>query len=131
MGEGRSNAGPIEFKDSPLCQRSHISAFCSAVYFIRVLYVIILPLFLRYKIKCCLDQLNSPDRRDIDDRANNYPERLTFRLLKYMFQFDQRVRQQIEQFGRKYPDVISHEIKSDMDLANIGPKFFEAIPQSI
>jgi len=75
--------------------------------------------------------LNSPDRRDIDDRANNYPERLTFRLLKYMFQFDQRVRQQIEQFGRKYPDVISHEIKSDMDLANIGPKFFEAIPQSI
>ena len=48
-----------------------------------------------------------------------------------MFQFDQRVRQQIEQFGRKYPDVISHEIKSDMDLANIGPKFFEAIPQSI
>jgi len=75
--------------------------------------------------------LNSPDRRDIDDRANNHPERLTFRLLKYMFQFDQRVRQQIEQFGRKYPDVISHEIKSDMDLANIGPKFFEAIPQSI
>jgi len=75
--------------------------------------------------------LNSPDRRDIDDRANNHPERLTFRLLKYMFQFDQRVRQQIEQFGRKYPDVISHEIKSDMDLANIRPKFFEAIPQSI
>ena len=26
----------------------------------RVLYVIILPLFLRYKIKCCLDQLDSP-----------------------------------------------------------------------
>lgn len=39
-----------------------------------------------------------------------------------MFQFDQRVRQQIEQFEGKYPDVIFHEIKSNMDLVNIGSK---------
>ncbi len=35
--ECRSNALPIAFSDSPRCQRSHISVFCAAVYFIRVL----------------------------------------------------------------------------------------------
>ena len=38
--ECRSNALPMAFSDSPRCQRSHISVFCAAVYFILVLYTI-------------------------------------------------------------------------------------------
>src|ERR1039457_4230388 len=38
--EGLSNTRPIDLRDSPRCQRSHISAFCSAVYLIRVRYTI-------------------------------------------------------------------------------------------
>ena len=35
--DGLSNNRPIEVRDSPFSQRLHISAFCSGVYFIRVL----------------------------------------------------------------------------------------------
>ena len=82
-------------------------------------------LYFNYPWYICLFRLMKrqfEDRKNIDDRADNCPERLTLRLLKYMFQFNQKVRQQIEQFEGKYPDVISHEIKSNMDLVNIGSK---------
>ena len=38
--DGRSNNRPIDFRDSPLFQRSHISSFCAGVYLIRVLWAI-------------------------------------------------------------------------------------------
>ena len=49
--DGRSNTRPMALRDSPCCQRSHISVFCSAVYFIRVLYVIFNTPSFCYKIK--------------------------------------------------------------------------------
>lgn len=56
------DARSMKFRDSPRCQRSHISDFCSSVYRIRVLYAFsTLHLFVP-KIKCYIDRLNSTPR---------------------------------------------------------------------
>src|ERR1700690_2091782 len=60
--EGLSNTRPIDFSDSPRCQRSQISAFCSAVYLIRVLYDIFYTPSFYLMIECCVDRLRPPPR---------------------------------------------------------------------
>jgi len=69
--DGRSNLRPIDLRDSPRCQRSHISDFCSAVYFIRVLYVIFYTPSLCYKIKVL--------RRPVEPAAENIRSDLSYK----------------------------------------------------
>lgn len=55
----------------------------------------------------------------IDDRADNCPEVLRFKLIKYMWTFETRVKQVIVALKAKYHSVTFIEINSDKDLENV------------
>lgn len=55
----------------------------------------------------------------IDDRADNCPEILRFKLLAYMWTFETRVKQPIATLKSKYPAAKFIEINSDKDLEHL------------
>lgn len=52
----------------------------------------------------------------IDDRAQNCPEQASWKLLKYMWSFDQRVKEPILYLRNKYPNVQFVKITNAHDL---------------
>ena len=50
------------------------------------------------------------DRRHLDDRAENCPERISLDLITYLWGFDKRVRAKIVLLSNKYPDATFIEI---------------------
>ncbi len=54
--------------------------------------------------------------RDIDDRAPNCPETVRWSLLKYMWNFEDRVNPILQQLQSKYPDVQLIELCSDLKV---------------
>lgn len=52
----------------------------------------------------------------IDDRASGCPEVMRIRLIKYMWTFENRVRDKINELISKYPATTFIEINSDEDL---------------
>jgi adenylate kinase family enzyme len=55
----------------------------------------------------------------IDDRAPNCKERITFSLLRYMWNFDERVKNIIVNLKSKYPTVEFHKITNDAELKTL------------
>jgi len=53
---------------------------------------------------------------EIDDRAEECTEKVSWKLLKYMWSFDQRVEKPIAYLREKYPEVKFIEIKKDQEL---------------
>lgn len=56
----------------------------------------------------------------IDDRAENCPETISLKLLRYMWSFEQRVAMRIEALRKQYPDVHFYEIRSDKELEGVS-----------
>lgn len=56
--------------------------------------------------------------KQIDDRAENCPETVRFSLLKYMWNFEERVAKQLTDLKIKYPNCRFVEITSDKDLGD-------------
>ena len=56
---------------------------------------------------------------EIDDRAEDCPEKASWRLLKYMWTFDKRVEKIIADLRDKYPDVRLVEIRNNRILQNL------------
>lgn len=54
--------------------------------------------------------------KQIDDRAEDCNETVSFSLLKYMWNFESRVAKQLDYLKQKYPHCQFIEIKSDQDL---------------
>jgi len=59
------------------------------------------------------------NRDHFDDRAENCPELVRWQLIKYMWNFENRVQPSIESFKSKYPQVRFVEITNDMQLLSI------------
>ena len=59
----------------------------------------------------------------IDDRAESCPEKASWKLLKYMWTFDQRVEKPITYLREKYPNANFVKIINDRDLRNIELSF--------
>lgn len=77
--------------------------------------------FIFPKITCyfrILKRFFQPNKT-FDDRATGCDETIQISLLKYMWDFEQRVREQITQFKVKYPDAIFQEIKNKSDLQKL------------
>jgi adenylate kinase family enzyme len=55
----------------------------------------------------------------IQDRAEGCPERVGWALLKYMWQFEDRVKDSIQMLQAKYPHVKFYKITMDSELPNI------------
>lgn len=55
----------------------------------------------------------------IDDRADNCPEVLKFKLIKYMWTFENRVASTIEKLREKYPVTKFIEIQNQKDLNKV------------
>lgn len=53
---------------------------------------------------------------EIDDRAECCPEGVSWKLIKYMWSYEKRVKEPIAYLKEKYPDVSFIEIKSDQEL---------------
>lgn len=53
---------------------------------------------------------------EIDDRAECCPEGVSWKLLKYMWDYEKRVEEPMAYLQEKYPDVPFVEIKSDQEL---------------
>ncbi|MCX7352934.1 MAG: 50S ribosome-binding GTPase [Proteobacteria bacterium] len=60
---------------------------------------------------------------EIDDRAEDCPEKASWRLLKYMWTFDQRVEKPITYLREKYPNAKFVKISNDWDLSKIELSF--------
>ena len=56
---------------------------------------------------------------EIDDRAEDCPEKASWRLLKYMWTFDKRVEKIIADLRDKYPDVRLVEIRNNRILQDL------------
>lgn len=54
---------------------------------------------------------------ELDDRAPHCPETVNFKLLRYMWSFEERVIYQIARFKKAYPHVQFIEIRSDQELS--------------
>lgn len=50
------------------------------------------------------------DRRHLDDRAENCPERISWELVKYLWGFDDRVSPKILKLKEQYPNIEYREI---------------------
>lgn len=53
---------------------------------------------------------------EIDDRAENCPESVSWKLLKYMWSYKQRVETPITYLRKKYTHALFIEIRNDEDL---------------
>lgn len=56
---------------------------------------------------------------EINDRAEGCNERLSWKLIKYIWTFEYRVEHSIKQLREKYPNVIFIEVTNDIDLPEI------------
>jgi adenylate kinase family enzyme len=56
---------------------------------------------------------------NIKDRACGCPELITWKLLKYMWNFESRVAGPISQLKEKFPQVLFIEIKNDHELKSL------------
>lgn len=63
----------------------------------------------------------------LDDRAEGCYETIRFSLLKYMWNFEERISPQIMLFKEKYSDVVFREIKSNNDLNKLNHELTVAI----
>jgi adenylate kinase family enzyme len=62
--------------------------------------------------------------KEIDDRALNCPETIGLNLIKYIWGFENRVNDQINDLKEKYPNVKFFKIKNTCELNNIKNKLF-------
>jgi adenylate kinase family enzyme len=60
----------------------------------------------------------------LDDRAPECVETIRLSLLKYMWNFEERVAQNIEILKKRYPHVVLKEIRCDDDLNKIKNELF-------
>jgi len=58
-------------------------------------------------------------RSHIDDRADDCPEKIRWQLIKYMWTFQDRVRDQISYMRNKYPQVQFVEVKNDNQMKSV------------
>jgi hypothetical protein len=56
----------------------------------------------------------------IQDRAENCNERITFKLIQYMWQLDKRVQPILKDLERNYPDVKLIVVKNRRDLQGLS-----------
>lgn len=56
----------------------------------------------------------------IDDRADQCPEILSFKLVRYMWSFDQRVFLSIQDLKKRYPQAQFYEVRTQQDLERIS-----------
>jgi len=71
------------------------------------------------RLKCIfriLKRTYFDNRKHIDDRAQNCPERLNWELFKYMWRYHARVMPIIENLKAKYPNSAVKTIKSPFDI---------------
>jgi adenylate kinase family enzyme len=57
--------------------------------------------------------------KHIDDRAKDCPELVRWKLVKYLWTFEQRVHQTIENLRAKYPHAMFVEINNDQQLSKV------------
>lgn len=57
--------------------------------------------------------------KHIDDRADNCPEKLRFKLIKYMWHFENRVQDKIKQYKKTYPTTSFVEITNSKQLKSL------------
>lgn len=57
-----------------------------------------------------------------DDRPNNCPERISIKLLTYMWNFEKRIDNTISILKERYPDAVFKEIKDDRELEQFKNK---------
>lgn len=57
-------------------------------------------------------------RTHIDDRADNCPETINYKLIKYLWTFNERVANKIEYLRKQYPQVRFVEINSTKQINN-------------
>jgi len=76
-------------------------------------------LYFRYPRLRCLVRLFRrlyDKNKRVDDRAPHCPERVTFRLVRYMWFFEGRVKATLQYLKRTYPETLFMEIRSERDL---------------
>ncbi len=64
---------------------------------------------------------------EIDDRAENCHERISLKLLRYMWSFESRVAEQIVLLREEYPGIRFVEITSDKDLKKLKRELMRGI----
>jgi adenylate kinase family enzyme len=60
-----------------------------------------------------------PKNPSIDDRAPNCPEIFSWKLFKYIWSFDDRVRDNLISLTKKYPTVTFFKVTNDRELAHL------------
>lgn len=89
-----------------------------------------LVLYFNYPRALCLFRLFkrflSPSP-SLDDRAPGCKEILRFSLLKYMWEFEERVAGDIKVLKGRYPQAVFREIRSDVDLINLKKELMETV----
>jgi adenylate kinase family enzyme len=60
-----------------------------------------------------------PRDKRIDDRPPETPERVTWKLIRYMMQFRQRYNHKIYELARKYPNVHFIEIQQTQEIGSL------------
>jgi len=55
----------------------------------------------------------------INDRPKNYPEVFNWKLIHYMWGFDNRIKDKLTTLKKKYPHATFIEVRSDADLCVI------------
>lgn len=58
--------------------------------------------------------------KQIDDRAENCRETISFSLIKYMWNFETRISKQLANLKKRYPKCKLIEVRSDKDLKKLG-----------
>ena len=64
-------------------------------------------------------------KREILDRAEGCSEQVRFRLIRYLWTFDKRVKIPIQQLREKYPKVQFHEFRREKDVE----RFFKGLKE--
>ncbi len=61
----------------------------------------------------------------ISDRAEGCSENIRFRLIRYLWGFDQRVRKNVASLRAKYPHAIFYELRTKKDLESAFSMLFD------
>jgi len=56
----------------------------------------------------------------INDRAEGCPEIIQWRLIKYIWNYENRVKEQVAELHKKYPHVKLYTIRSDKELQHVS-----------
>lgn len=59
----------------------------------------------------------------ISDRADGCLENVRWRLVRYLWRFNERVRQSIQEMQAKYPHVLFYELRNQQDIRNFMQKY--------